>query len=230
MVEKTVNTVPTCRLVTVWLGFAVLLIGIVLHETTGIFQAAFQASTGRIQMFQFDEADLSRVEITYQSRTAALIRNAAGLWLDNGEEHIHLNEITTLQHSRRQVSELHGHRSDANRSTRIREKLALMSRMRADRRVKPEWGLEHYGLQRPQAQLTFYGLGATVQPLARLEVGDLLPTTFAYYTRLEGDRELLLVPRYYIALILALAFGEDVAPTPLPSREKSLEGSDLNFK
>jgi hypothetical protein len=35
----------------------------------------------------------------------------------------------------------------------------------------------------------------------------------------EGDQDLSLIPRYQIALLLALAFGADQAPTPLPPRQ-----------
>ncbi len=90
--------------------------------------------------------------------------------------------------------------------------------MLADRRIKPEQSLDHYGLLNPQTIITFHSRIRTrdAKPLAILHVGDLLPTQYAYYAMQPGDRELALIPRYYIALLLALAFGEDQAPTPLP--------------
>ncbi len=37
----------------------------------------------------------------------------------------------------------------------------------------------------------------------------------------DGDQQLSLVPRYYIVLLLALVFGKDQVPTPLPVHKKS---------
>ena len=93
--------------------------------------------------------------------------------------------------------------------------------MLADRRVQPEQSLDHYGLSNPPTMIAFYGRqGADAsQPLAVLYIGNLLPTQYAYYAMRPGDRELSLIPRYYIALLLALAFGEDQAPTPLPVQD-----------
>jgi hypothetical protein len=101
------------------------------------------------------------------------------------------------------------------------ERIDLMARMLADRRVKPAQSLDHYGLSNPQTMIAFYGRqgAAAAQTLAVLYIGDLLPTRYAYYAMRPGDRELSLIPRYYIALLLALAFGEDQAPTPLPVSE-----------
>ena len=46
----------------------------------------------------------------------------------------------------------------------------------------------------------------------------MLPSRYTYYTLLDGDTELFLVPRYFVTMVLALAFGEDQIPTPLPRK------------
>jgi hypothetical protein len=68
--------------------------------------------------------------------------------------------------------------------------------------------------------IAFYGRNGDrtdyARPLDVLYVGDLLPTDYAYYAMRDGDDQLSLIPRYQVALLLALAFGPDRAPTPLP--------------
>ena len=90
-------------------------------------------------------------------------------------------------------------------------------------RVRPEQDLKRYGLDNPQAIIAFYGSqGKGVeasQLLDVLSVGDLLPTQYAYYAMRVGDTELSLIPRYYIALLLASVFGAEHAPAPLPARD-----------
>jgi hypothetical protein len=191
------------RLVVVWLLFAVLLAGIIAHEITDIFEPE-PPRTGRMPMFGFRERELGRVDVIHQGQTATLMRDTAGAWLHRGAHRLHSHADT--------------HAADPTSSTAIAERLELMARMLTDRRVQPEQSLDHYGLTNPQTMIAFYGRTGVdhSQPLAMLYVGDLLPTQYAYYTMRPGDRELSLIPRYYIALLLALAFGEDQAPTPLP--------------
>ena len=113
--------------------------------------------------------------------------------------------------------------ADPERSAQIAEQLALTARMLADRRVRPEQSLDEYGLANPQTMIVFYGRTKNgvdySRPLDVLYVGDLLPGEYTYYAMRDGNQELYLIPRYYIALLLALMFGEDQAPTPLPPRQ-----------
>ncbi len=212
------------RLYIIWLLFAVLLIGIIAHEATDIFAPAPPPPTGRLPMFTFHEPELGRVEVLHQGRATALMRDARGTWFHHGASHGHHHEH---EHGSDPDDHRHGdadasHSADPMPSSAaIAERVELMTRMLADRRVKPEQSLDHYGLTNPQTMIAFYSRkrADAAQPLAILHVGDLLPTQYAYYALRPGDQELSLIPRYYIALLLATAFGEDQAPTPLPVRE-----------
>jgi len=200
------------RLYIVWLLLAILLAGIIVNEVTNIFAPAPPPPTGRLPMFAFREPELGRMQVVHQGRVTALRRDAAGVWFHPGANHGN------------------DHHADANAlhaadpmppSAAIAERIALLTRMLADRRVKPEQSLDHYGLSNPQTMIAFYSRqdADASQPLVVLYIGDLLPTQYAYYAMRPGDRELSLIPRYYIAMLLALAFGEDQAPTPLPVQE-----------
>ncbi len=222
------------RLVVVWLAFGVLLAGIIVHEVTDLFDPKPQPHSGRIPMFPFSEPELSRVEVMYAGRFATLIRNAEGDWFQHDARHGHHRDHRHGETDEgREKSELapadpphaHPHPADRAQSALIAERMALMARMLADRRVRPTQRLEHYGLANPKTMMAFYGRqGKGVeasQPLAVLSVGDLLPTQYAYYAMRAGDKDLSLIPRYYIALLLALVFGEEQVPTPLPVREEA---------
>jgi hypothetical protein len=199
-----------------------LLAGIIVHEVTDIFESAPPPPTGRLPMFAFREPELGRVQVIHQGRVAALMRDAIGVWFHHGASHGHQHTHSEHgEHPHGAADALHG--ADAiPSSTLITERLSLIARMLADRRVKPAQHLDHYGLSNPQTMIAFYGRQAAnaSKPLAVLYIGDLLPTQYAYYAMRPGDRELSLIPRYYIALLLALAFGDDQAPTPMPVSEE----------
>ena len=211
------------RLVIIWVVLGVLLAGIVVHEATDIFNPKPSPRTTNIPMFQFSEPELGRVDVMYKGRSATLMRNAAGDWFAHHESHSHVHSHgeTAAGHAESKLA--HPHAADQHQAAEIAQRLALMGRMRADRRVRPEQGLEHYGLDNPQAIIAFYGRqGKEIdasQPLEVLYVGDLLPTQYAYYAMRAGDAELSLIPRYYIALLLASVFGEEQAPAPLPPQD-----------
>jgi hypothetical protein len=209
------------RLYIVWLVLAILLAGIIVHEVTGIFEPAPPTRTGRLPMFAFREPELGRVQVIHRGRVAALMRDAAGIWFHHGASHGHRHEHHGHgEHPHEEANAPHA-AGPIPTSAAMAERIDLMARMLADRRVKPAQSLDHYGLSNPQTMIAFYGRqgAAAAQPLAVLYIGDLLPTRYAYYAMRPGDRELSLIPRYYIALLLALAFGEDQAPTPLPVSE-----------
>jgi hypothetical protein len=210
------------RLSIVWLLFAILLAVVMVHEVTDIFEPAPPPHTGRLPMFAFHEPELSRVEVRHQGNATALMRDATGAWFHHSASHDH-HHYHGGGHGDHEHANAYNPQAAAPipSSTAIAERIELMARMLADRRVKPEQSLDHYGLTNPQTIIAFYGRkdADAAQPLAVLYVGDLLPTQYAYYTMRPGDRELSLIPRYYIALLLALAFGEDQAPTPLPLPE-----------
>ena len=79
-----------------------------------------------------------------------------------------------------------------------------------------------WGLDNPATSLIFYPTQEEEKnfgkPLAILYVGDMLPSRYTYYTRKDGDDDVYLVPRYFIAMILAIAFGTDQVPSIRPSR------------
>lgn len=205
------------RLYMVWLVLAILCAMIIVHEVTDIFAPTPPPRTGRLPLFAFREPELDRVQVIHRGRVIAFMRNAAGAWFNHGASHGHRHE-----HDSGQVDH---HHADANApesassspsSSDIAERMDLITRMLADRRVKPTQRLEHYGLSNPQTTIVFYGRRAGAsEPLGVLYIGDLLPHQYAYYAMRSGDRELSLIPHYYIDLLLALAFGEDQMPTPL---------------
>jgi hypothetical protein len=213
------------RLVVIWVVLGALLAGIVMHEATDIFAPKPPPRTDSLPMFQFSEPELTRVDVMYKGQPATLMRNAAGDWFPHHGSHRHDHRHGETATDRAESKLSHSHAADRQQATEIAQRLALMSRMRADRRVRPEQDLEHYGLDNPQAIIAFYGrqgkgLDAS-QLLDVLSVGDLLPTQYAYYTMRAGDTELSLIPRYYIALMLASVFGAEQAPTPLPPRAET---------
>lgn len=203
------------RVWVVWLLFLALLAGIVIHETRHHFEPKVRSDTGRVPMFSFREAELSRIEAVYEGRSAALSRNAAGEWTTHHAGHRHDRPDNDAQH--------HDH-SNREASTAIAEQVAVVAGMLADRQVHPEQSLDQYGLRPPRTMIAFYGRKGdevdTAQPLSVLYVGDLLPTQYEYYTMRDGDEQLSLVPRYYIVLLLALVFEEDQVPTLLPVHDE----------
>ena len=50
-----------------------------------------------------------------------------------------------------------------------------------------------------------------------LQVGDLAPDRYSYYVKLQSSRDIYLLPRYHVALLLAKLYGEENAPTALPA-------------
>jgi hypothetical protein len=210
------------RLLIVWCLLAMLLGAIALHEATGLFAPdPPQPPTGTIPMFAFGEPDLGQVEIIYRGQSAVLMRDPNGLWFQHGAGHRHGGGAGASGAADGATPD-DVHASDPEQAAKIAEQLAVTTRMLADRRVEPEQGLDAYGLFDPQAVFLFYGRRGDQpdygRPLDVLYVGDLLPTEYAYYTMRDGDDALFLVPRYQIALMLALAFGEAQAPSLLPSR------------
>lgn len=203
------------RLLIVWSILALLLGVVVLHEATDLFAPGPPPPpTGTIPMFAFGEPDLGQVEIMYRGQSAALMRDPSGLWFQHGAGHRHTGADAAAT-----PDDVHA--ADPEQAAKIAEQLRVTTRMIADRRVEPEQGLDAYGLFDPEAVFLFYGRKGDQpdysRPLDVLYVGDLLPTEYAYYTMRDGDDALFLIPRYQIALLLALVFGEDQAPSVLPA-------------
>ena len=210
------------RLLIVWSLLAVLLGAIALQEATGLFAPdPPQPPTGTIPRFAFGEPDLGQVEIIYRGRSAVLMRDPNGLWFQHGAGHRHAGASGAADGAT--PDDVHA--GDPEQAAKIADQLAVTTRMLADRRVDPEQGLDAYGLFDPQAVVLFYGRRGDqpdyARPLDVLYVGDLLPTEYAYYTMRDGDDALFLIPRYQIALMLALAFGEGQAPSLLPPRRSA---------
>ena len=78
------------------------------------------------------------------------------------------------------------------------------------------------GLDNPATSLIFYPTQEEEKnfgkPLAILYVGDMLPSQYTYYTKKDGDNDVYLVPRYFIAMLLATAFGPDEVPSMRPEK------------
>ena len=209
----------TRRQLVVWLMMSALVGVIVVLEFTDVLEPGPPPQTGRIPMFRFGEPDLGGMEVIYQGRSAVLMRDAHGRWFEHDASHRHGDADGGAEAVPGDV-----HEADPERSAEIAEQLALTARMLVDRRVKPELSLDEYGLASPRAMMVFYGRTEDgvdyARPLEVLYIGDFLPGEYTYYAMRDGDEELSLIPRYYIALLLALVFGEDQAPTPLPPRQR----------
>lgn len=173
---------------------------------------------GRFPVFAFGEPDIGSVTVAWKSRYVDFERNPDGRWVqvgrahDHGHGHAHDDDGHTHDRS--------GDRPDSPDAAQITEQFEITARMLADRAIKPDRPLVEYGLERPGIVLTFRDR-LNGDPLAVLRVGDLLVTGYAYYTVLERrPNRILLIPRYQINLLLALAFGEE-APSLVPERTES---------
>lgn len=172
---------------------------------------------GRFPVFAFGEPDIGAVEILYRGRRVDFERDGEGTWrrVRHGRG----------GHAHDEGGGDHGHgpgaAGEADEAAAIASQLALTARMLADRSIEPELPPGAYGLEMPEAVVAFYGRSGPGADRSRLldalDVGDLLTTNYAYYATSRGrPGEVLLLPRYHIALLLALAVGEDEAPAPLP--------------
>jgi hypothetical protein len=210
----------TRRVTAVWAVLAALLVLVTVIEGTSLFTPTLPERTGRLPVFDFTEAQLGAVEAVWQGRVASVVRDDAGLWLSHEGGHRH--------GAGAQAAEGEDHHADPETSDVIAARLDTAARMLADRRIPIERGLEEYGLAKPPLMVAFYGRGESgpdyTRPLDVLYVGDLLTTEYTYYALRDGEREISLVPRYQIALLLALIFGEQDAPTPLPERPATAPG------
>ncbi len=205
------------RLLAVWLVLLALVGAIVVADRTRIFDSEPPPPTAGTAVFQFTEADLGSVEVLYKGQFAALMRGPDGQWFQHDSSHSHSGAAAG-------DDETHG--ADPARAAVIAKQVSVTARMIADRRLKPERGLESYGLENPQIMIAFYGKAAGDDVPGRLDVlyvGDLLPTQYNYYAKREGTGDLLLVPRHFVALLLALMYGADQAPTALPPRPDTAE-------
>ena len=209
------------RLLAVWLVLLALVGAIVVADRTRIFDFEPPPRTAGTSVFQFTEADLGSVEVLYKGQFAALMRDPGGQWFQHDASHSHSGAAVGADAP---AGETHG--ADPARAATIAEQVAVTARMIADRRVTPERGLESYGLDNPQTMIAFYGKAVGDDVPSRLDVlyvGDLLPTQFTYYAKREGEGDLLLIPRHFVALLLRLMYGADQAPTPLPPRPDTAE-------
>jgi hypothetical protein len=225
MVEAAVSASSfRSRAVVVWLLLLVLVAAIGVLEYTELLRPEPPSPTGSVPVFDFTEPDLGSVEVIYAGRSAALMRDARGQWLRHDTGHRHGGASDDGAAS----SSTGSHTADPEQAKRIATQLAVTARMIADRRIRPDREMGEYGLASPQVSIVFYRRTGDEtdfsKPLDVLYVGDLLPTEYAYYARRNDDWELLLIPRYQIALLLALLFGEDQAPTPLPARAERSGG------
>lgn len=217
------------RLIAVWLLFVTMAvtIGVLEYDSFVPKQHAHRSDAestnssgekarshgGRERVFRFSEPTLGAVEISFRGHRTTLMRDHQGLWFNHGDAH---------QHATQKDAQSGHHHSDGETAEAIRKQIDVSTRMLADRRIEPERVLQEYGLAAPTTTFTFYPRKGNepdfAKPLSVLYVGDLLTTNYAYYTRIDGEQQITLIPRYQVALLLATAFGEDVAPAPLPKR------------
>jgi hypothetical protein len=210
------------RLVGVWLILALLAAAVWLQQRADRLATppAERALGSGHALFDFAEAQLSRIEVLYGDLYAVFLRDHAGAWLRHDGAHRH-----PTAHS--DSTALHDHVADPGATEALTRQMELATQMRADQRLTPDQPLAAYGLSKPQAVILFLGRaeGGKAEPLlAELLVGDLTPSQFSYYTQRSGSPELWLVPRYRIALLLAAAFGQDRAPTLLPGTSSAQSG------
>jgi hypothetical protein len=202
------------RLVGVWLILAILTAAVWLQQRADRVAsppAERELGSGHA-LFDFTEAQLSRIEVLYGELYAVFLRDKAGAWLLHDGAHHH-----TAADSNSAAP--HDHVADPDATKALIRQIELATQMRADQRLTPDQPLAAYGLSKPQAVILFLGRaeGGKAEPLlAELLVGDLTPSKFSYYTQRSGSPALWLVPRYRIALLLAAAFGQDRAPSLLP--------------
>ena len=203
------------RLLTIWLVLAALVVAIVVADRTRIFDSEPVSLAGTLSVFQFTEADLGSVEVLYKGQFASLMRDPNGQWFQHDTSHSH---GATAAAGADAVAE-DTHSADPALAAAIAKQVALTAGMNADRRLAPDRDLDSYGLADPQIMIVFYGRAvgdAVPSRLDMLYVGDLLPTEYTYYAKRESEDELVLIPRYYIALLLELMYGKGQAPTPRP--------------
>ena len=232
------------RLVVILFIFSVLVLGIIVHERTEIFTKNPPPKTGQLEMFTFTEQDLGRVEIIFRGRTSVLAKDSEGNWFVLDDRHSHDGEHS---HSAEElVGHDHGEsdrsseikeqieittRMIADRKLKVSKVKSFSdsvaciedtvhshtTEIRDDCVAIASWGLEN-----PATVFGFYpteqeGVNST-QPLGMLYVGDMLPSQYTYYTKKDGDNDVYLVPRYFIAMLLATAFGPDEVPSMRPEK------------
>lgn len=189
-----------------------------VHEWTDLFRPPPPEKTGSWPMFTFAESDLGAVELIYKGEIVTAMRGPDGTWFLHDGSHSHSGGENPDPNTDR-------HDADPELSAMIAKQLDITARMIADTRIVPEGDLSAYGLANPAAIFIFYGRADGdpdySRPLAVMHVGSLLPTEFTYYTLLEGDLEMSLIPRYQVSLLLAMAFGPEAAPSPSPLESRT---------
>ena len=82
--------------------------------------------------------------------------------------------------------------------------------------------LDTFGLKTPEIIVSFYPRGngepESLKPLEILYVGDMLPSEYTYYAMKDGDKEIYLIPRYFITMLLGVTFGTNQAPSLMPEK------------
>ena len=197
---------------------------------------------GRFPVFAFGEPEIGSVTVDWKGRHVDFARDADGRWVQASDPHDDAHGANGHGHDAEGSVHDHGpdgHWHDAEGhahdpgdlktattdAAEIGEQFEISARMLADRALEPDRPLAEYGLEVPDIVFTFRDR-LNGDPLAVLRVGDLLVTGYAYYTMLERrPGRLLLIPRYQINLLLALAFG-DQAPSLVPVREDTPDGAD----
>ena len=209
------------RTVVVWLALLVLVIALIqindmpveVDDGHGHGSSALDdLPEGRFPVFAFSEAEIGSVTIVWKGRHVDFERGRNGGWEVGSHAAEHSHGPTGHSHD-------HGHMpSPQVPPGDIAEQFAISARMLADRSIQPERALSEYGLEEPEIAFTFRDR-LNRDPLAVMQVGDLLVNGYSYYAVLErGPSRILLIPRYQINLLLALAFGDE-APPPLPILE-----------
>jgi hypothetical protein len=197
---------------------------------------------GRFRVFAFGERQIGSVTVDWKGRHVDFARDPAGHWMQANHAHDDAHGADGHQHGADghahgygpdqhwHDAEGHAHDHDGRHTetpdaAQITEQFEISARMLADRALEPDRPLAEYGLEEPEILFTFRDR-LNGDPLAVLRVGDLLVTGYAYYTMLERrPGRLLLIPRYQINLLLALAFGDE-APSLVPVREDTRDGAD----
>ncbi len=187
---------------------------------------------GRFPVFTFGEPDMGSVTIAWKGRHVDFGRDPQGRWIRTVPAHDHAHDDHAHDDHAHDdhAHDDHAHDDHAHddhgqfpgdggmlEPATIAEQFEVSARMLADRAIVPDRPLEAYGLHDPGIVFRFRDR-LNGDPLAVLQVGDLLVTGYAYYAMLERrPGRLLLIPRYQVNLLLALAFGDE-APALVPRR------------
>ena len=198
-------------LIVVWILFGLLAGAIALLEGLDLMAPSSIEPTVAARLFQFAEPDLGGIQVVYDRQIASLMRGPDGLWYQHDDSHTHTGGAVASATDPEHVP-------DPAQSATIAQGLARAADMVANRRGLNDSDLEAYGLTRSETMIAFYGRRAegadNSEPMDVLRIGNLEPDGGVYYARIDGDRDIVLIPRDEFDSLLEVVFGPGKVPTP----------------